>query len=207
MSSSSGQSSGGAAPTMRSLDERLARIEEELVAARREREKVVEGAQMGAATVGDILDAHASKLAARGVDVDERLRALVHFVELATRPEMVSLIETMAERAGDLSQALGQAAEVPNLLATLADSLDEKVTPLATRWSDPGSAAERRSLFTRARNLFRRPSEELGVFGLLGALRDPDVKRAMGLLMAVARELGGELKSRQAALPPASNRD
>ncbi len=50
---------------------------------------------------------------------------------------------------------------------------------------------------TLLKSLGEVPKEpkEVGIFGLLGELRDPDVKRGLGFVIALLRSLGKALKS------------
>ncbi|MEF8790526.1 MAG: DUF1641 domain-containing protein [Haloarculaceae archaeon] len=101
------------------------------------------------------------------------------------------------ERAGTLEE-LAELADAATLLTSAMD--DEMVMRLARTGSSLGEVADTAAEPETARGIQRlldavgeaggEPPEPVGAVGLLGALRDPEVKRGMGFLVALARGLG-----------------
>lgn len=113
--------------------------------------------------------------------------------------EIESALETLVrlERAGTLEE-LADVADAATLLTAALD--DEMVMRLARTGSSLGEVAETASEPETARGvqtLLRAVGEAndgvhepAGAMGLVRSLRDPDVRRGMGFLLAVAREIG-----------------
>jgi uncharacterized protein YjgD (DUF1641 family) len=101
------------------------------------------------------------------------------------------------ERAGTLEE-LAELADAATLVTSAMD--DEMVMRLARTGSSLGEVADTAAEPETARGIQRlldavgeaggEPPEPVGAVGLLGALRDPEVKRGMGFLVALARGLG-----------------
>ncbi|WP_251941668.1 DUF1641 domain-containing protein [Salinibacter ruber] len=117
------------------------------------------------ATVVDILDAEYARAAAQGYDPERTLR----------------------QAFGALSRlgTLFQTDEFEALLhsGVLDPEALEAVGSLGSALVDTQKEAQRGDT----------PSQ--GVFGLLGALRDPDVQRAVGFITTFAKKFGGNLRS------------
>jgi uncharacterized protein YjgD (DUF1641 family) len=135
---------------------------------------------------------------------------------LATR-ETVSLAETVGAEGEDLAAGLATLARLQREgtlddLAELGDAAslataaldDEMVTTLARTGGSLGELADTAAdpetvqgmqTLLRAVGDASDPdaAEPVGALGLVGALRDPEVKRGMGFLLAVARATGREL--------------
>ncbi|MFB6185011.1 MAG: DUF1641 domain-containing protein [Haloarculaceae archaeon] len=134
----------------------------------------------------------------------------------AATDDLAKLGESTGENAADLADAiegmarLQRSGTLDDLLA-LADAValgsaaldDEMVTQLAATGSRLGELADvaadddvADTLETLLEALGEAGDEEpttVGALGLLGALRDPEVKRGMGFLVAVARALGRDV--------------
>ena len=131
---------------------------------------------------------------------------------LAT-PETARLAASVGENAEDLEGALETLVRLERVgtldeLAELADAAtlltaaldDEMVVRLARTGSSLGEVADTAAEPETAQGIKRlldavgeaggEPPEEVGAIGLVRALRDPEVKRGMGFLVALARGLG-----------------
>lgn len=107
------------------------------------------------------------------------------------------------ERAGTLDE-LADLADATTLLTSAMD--DEMVMRLARTGSSLGEVAETagdpdtvRGVETMLRavgDAGGEPPEQLGTLGLLKSLRDPEVQRGMGFMVALARGIGGDLDQR-----------
>jgi len=101
------------------------------------------------------------------------------------------------ERAGTLAE-LAELADAVTLLTAALD--DEMVVRLARTGCSLGEMADTAAEPETARGIQRllaavgeaggEPPEEVGAVGLVRALRDPEVRRGMGFLLALARGLG-----------------
>jgi hypothetical protein len=148
------------------------------------------------AALVDSFDDAAAQLSTRGVDVDERLRAALSLAERLTAPETVRAVEL----------ALTLAQQLPGFVAAAVDSFDDTAARLGERGIDvdartrgalstlegltsPAMIAATHALLEAE----REPPARIGMFGLLGALRNPDVQRALGLAVRVAERVGAAL--------------
>jgi uncharacterized protein YjgD (DUF1641 family) len=118
------------------------------------------------ATVTDIVDGVIDRLAARGIDVDDRMRALLRAADHLTSPRALDALASVLS-----SEILAhQTTEVIGRMGRAIVSAEHEARPV-------------------------------GMWGLLRALRDPEIQRAAGFLIAMARRFGEELES-VPQLPP-----
>jgi uncharacterized protein YjgD (DUF1641 family) len=113
--------------------------------------------------------------------------------------DLEGALETLVrlERAGTLEE-LAELADAATLLTAALD--DEMVVRLARTGSSLGEVADTAAEPDTVRGIQRlldavgeaggEPPEAVGAVGLVRALRDPEVKRGMGFLVALARGLG-----------------
>ena len=118
------------------------------------------------ATVTDIVDGLIERLAARGIDVDDRMRALLRAADQLTSPRALDALASVLS----------------------SEILAHQTTEVIGRMGRAIVTAEHES----------RP---VGAWGLVRALRDPEIQRAAGFLIAMARRFGEELES-VPQLPP-----
>ncbi|MFT4624610.1 MAG: hypothetical protein ACI8PZ_003269 [Myxococcota bacterium] len=159
----------------------------------------------------DLLSTSASAAAAAGPDASERQEALAETLAIATEPEVMRSLGQMASQAPRLLAAVDLAAGVEEYAAaafTLADdaavgvgevSLDARVqalTELLVEVSRPEHLAVFRGLLAHTERLGDALSvigsepRPLGPLALYRAMRETEVQRALGLVVAVARRLG-----------------
>ena len=112
------------------------------------------------ATLADVFDGLVERLAARGIDVDDRMRALLRAADHLTSPRALDALASVLS----------------------SEILAHQTTEVVGRMGRAIVTAEHEA----------RP---LGIWGLLRALRDPEVQRAAGFLVAMARRFGEELES------------
>jgi uncharacterized protein YjgD (DUF1641 family) len=208
---------------MERLDLRLARLEDAVARL----DGLARGAPALVATVADVVDGIAARLGDRGVDMDERVRAVTRLTERVTSAASLHAIEALVDRLGTFESALRLADHVPGSIATITDIVDE----LAARLADEGTDVDARvqtavrllerltaprtsaaletlldsgALDERALGALARLAEALGAagetaapavgaWGAFRALGDPDIQRALGFLLAIAKELGRAL--------------
>ncbi|MGN6106192.1 MAG: DUF1641 domain-containing protein [Kofleriaceae bacterium] len=118
------------------------------------------------ATVTDIADGVVERLRARGIDIDDRMRALLRAMDHLTSPRALDALASML------------ASEI----------MAHQTTEVIGRVGRAIVAAD-------------REAKPVGMWGLWRALRDPEIQRAAGFLVAMARRFGEELESAP-QLPP-----
>ncbi len=128
-------------------------------------------AQPAVAIVVDSADELVRRASDRGINVDARLRATLHLVERVTAPESMRMLNMLLDRLPMLEQAMLAADRLPGAVAIGVDSLDELMR-------EAKAAA---------------PPAPLGLFGMLRALRDPDVQRTVGVILRGAARVGRTL--------------
>lgn len=77
------------------------------------------------ATGTDIVDEQVARSADRGVQFDQRLDGLGDLLERLSRPETLTAIATLLDSLPQLVEMLRVAQQLPNLLATLGDVVDD----------------------------------------------------------------------------------
>lgn len=112
------------------------------------------------ATVTDIVDGLVARLGARGIDVDDRMRALVRAMDHLTSPRALDALASMLS----------------------SEIMAHQTTEVIGRMGRAIVAAEHQA-------------EPVGMWGLWRALRDPEIQRAAGFLVAMARRFGEELEA------------
>ncbi|WP_255198704.1 DUF1641 domain-containing protein [Halorarius litoreus] len=169
--------------------------------------------------VNDLLDTTSLATAALDdrmvMELAETSSLLAESADGLATPETVQLAGSLGENAADLDAALGTLVRLQQTgtldeLAQLADGLtlataaldDEMVQSLARTGSRLGEVVDTAAEPETARGLQRALSavgaaeregaEPLGAVGLVRALRDEEVRRGMGFLVALARGLGHE---------------
>lgn len=110
------------------------------------------------ATTVDVIDGLVERLAARGVNVDERMRALLQAADYLTSPRALDALASVLA----------------------SDLMAHQTTEVVGRMGRAIVAAEHQA-------------QPVGAWGLLRALRDPEIQRAAGFLIAMARRFGAEL--------------
>ena len=137
----------------------------------------------------DSADDHIRILNEGPVGISERMDTLLRLIDELTKPAMASRIEDLLEISDQL----------PGLIAMGVDSVDQFMSVHGQDISDALSFLDQENLlflknagdaFTRAQE---QPTEKMGLFGLMRALRDPDRQQAIGFLMNVLKNLGKTL--------------
>lgn len=147
------------------VDDRLLAVIERLDRRVAQLEAALSGLERGTAqipaivaTTVDVLDGVVARLAARGVDVDDRLRAVLQAADHLTSPRALDALASVLA----------------------SDIMAHQTTEVIGRMGRAIVTAEHEA----------RP---VGAWGLLRALRDPEIQRAAGFLIAMARRFGEEL--------------
>lgn len=171
-----------------------------------------------AAMMGDIADETVRQAAARGVNIEERLKAALTIAEKLTAPEMVAKLDQllalaeqapmMAAMVGDMvddmaarldvqarlnaSLSLADKATQPETLTQLSEMF-EVLLEAETSMLNP-DAVRTVGLMAQAMVAARQaPPTRVGLLGMLRALGDPDIQRAMGFLMEMGKQFSKEL--------------
>lgn len=127
------------------------------------------------ATATDVMDSLAARAQESGVDLDERLRVLVRVSERLTAPDALETLEAALDQMHGLRSLLRSGVLDPAPVAMIAKAgraLAEAGTGEAPR---------------------------VGALGALRAMGDPEVQRALGFLLTVARLFGASLGERTVA--------
>ncbi|RMD69021.1 MAG: DUF1641 domain-containing protein [Bacteroidetes bacterium] len=136
------------------------------------------------AMLGDMADDAVRQAAQQGIDMDARLRNGLRALERLTADTTIEQLDsllTLAERA-------------PGIIAMTADIADEAMAKAQAEGLDPQSVGEMLKQTTVALSKARQaPPKKVGLFGLMGALKDPDRQKALGFLMNFLKELGKTL--------------
>ncbi len=170
-----------------------------------------------AAMTADIMDGAYRQAAQNGVDIDARMRAGLEIAEKLTSPDMVA----------KLNSAIDIANQGPGLAAMAVDVIDDAYQQAVVHGTDPEQLI-RQSVMVVSRlaellesgevnNLLdsgiiapeavtvigstaqaliesrAEPPQKVGLFGMLTAMRDPDMQRAIGFLMSFGKQFGQKL--------------
>lgn len=173
--------------------------------------------------VNDLLDATAVATSAMDDEMVQSLSGTGTNLAMAAdgmaTEETVRLGETVGENADELAEGVEKVAELQRT-GTLDDLLemtelvsllrgaadDEMIMSLASTGTRVGELADTATDEDVARGLddvltalgeaSSEEPEELGVFGLMKATRDRDVKAGLGVIIALARALGKQTRER-----------
>lgn len=97
-------------------------------------------AENGVAALTDTFDDAVGRLAKSGIDVDDRGRHSLMLLEKLTRPEVLTALGQIVERAELLEPLTEFAIHGPNALAALVDTFDEEVARAAEKGVDVDAA-------------------------------------------------------------------
>lgn len=199
---------------LESIEERLARLEPVL--------DTVAQAPAFAASAVDVVDDYSGRLRDRGVDPEVRLGRLLQLAEQLTEdrtmaalegalafahdaPGLASMaVDVLDEQAGrlrddgiDPGHALANGAHTALQFASLVGT--REVHALKTILASEALAPEAVAVVSAAAQALvechGRERKRIGVFGLMAALRDPDVQRALDFLLGVGRRFGAALEA------------
>jgi uncharacterized protein YjgD (DUF1641 family) len=128
-----------------------------------------------------MVEAFMSQAEADGIDVFARGFQGAALLEKASRPEMLELVDGLLDQ-GDTLRRLLEVTATPDFQRLVDGGLLDAAV-IATAGSATTALVETRKL----------GFEPVGLFGTLGKLGDPDVKKAMGFLFALAKRFGAAL--------------
>ena len=160
------------------------------------------------AMVADMFDEHVRTAAQEGLDVESRIKGALQLAIQLTDPGTLSSLQSV----------LSVATQAPGFIAMATDIVDEQtkgedinarisgLLSLGDRMTDPCTTGAMEDILSPgAVNTVGMLSKALaeqreqgidpvGPVGLMRKLRDPDIKRAVGFLLGVAKSIGQELK-------------
>jgi uncharacterized protein YjgD (DUF1641 family) len=164
--------------------------------------------------VGDVADEAYRTAANAGINLEERARSGLDLLVQLTAPPMVHQLQqllTLAEQLPGLLAMTGDVIDDAYRSATNAgidlENMVKQGGIAAQRLSDLMRSAEFTALMNsgmldpKAVRLLgsaatalvtsqEKHPQQIGPLGLLGALRDPDIQKALGFFMAFAKEFG-----------------
>ncbi|MFP4632553.1 MAG: DUF1641 domain-containing protein [Halobacteriales archaeon] len=130
-----------------------------------------------------------------GQRIDEQIArhddALADALDTVARLQRQGTLDELAA-VGDAVAMMGDALDddMVTSVASTAGSLGE----VADEAADPGVRDGLAGTIRAMGTAFDEEPREVGVFGMLRALRDPDVKRSLGFALTLARAMGEELE-------------
>lgn len=138
-----------------------------------------------------VVEGFMSQAEAQGIDVFDRGFKGAAILEKASRPENLALVDDLLDKAADLAPLLDKAADAAPLLAVIGTPEFHKLLDSGLLDASVlGTAGSATTALVETRKAGFAP---VGLFGTLGKLGDPDVKKAMGFVFALAKRFGAQL--------------
>gem|GEM_PF-2492619 len=177
------------------------------------------------AAMADVADEEVRRLANQGVDADARLKKVFHLLLELTREDTLERLEEVVKLARDLPGMMAAGVDVLDVEAGRLrdDGIDpmlavtngaraamefgvavgpREVRSLKAILASDALAPEAIEVVSSAANALvatrSRGCRPMGAFALLGALRDPQIQKALGFLVEVGRSFGASMEK-----PPA----
>ncbi len=167
------------------IESKLDSLETRLAALERSNEKLGEAThalpQLAAVAV-DSFDGWVETLTARGIDIDKHGRAALTALERLTSPAAIAMLRDVLDHTEELHNLLKSGVLDPSALRVVGEV---------------GAALA---------EISKTAPPSAGAWDALRATRDPDVKRALGFVLALAKRFGESLGSERLALPAGSER-
>lgn len=130
----------------------------------------------------DSLDEGISKLNQGPIKLDDRIKGVMNLMGKMSDPRMVERIDGL----------IAFSEQVPGLVAMTMDSVDEIVKKnLQLNSKNIDLIKNLAEALNEAQN--EPPAKVGGIFGLLGALKDPGRQKALGFVMNILKNLGNKL--------------
>ncbi len=139
--------------------------------------KALDQAPATLAMLVDIGDGWASRLAAKGVDIDRRLSLFAEAAERLTSPEALTLLNQLLQHVGELQGLLSSGILEPGPVR-MVGQMGRALASTAASENTP-----------------------LGAFGAIRAISDPRIQQAIGFLVRFGKLLGQELGHPHSAAP------
>ena len=172
------------------------------------------------AMMGDMVDETVRRAASNGVDIEARLRAGLTMAEKLTAPEMMAKLDqllAMADQAPGMIAMMGdivdesirragesginieamvrQGARAGAKFSALMES-EEFDALMESGILDPEAVASVGKVGRALIASQQQPLEPVGLFGLLSAMRDPNMQRALGFLATFGAEFGKQINNK-----------
>lgn len=133
------------------------------------------------AMTGDIVDGALHDAAALGVDLNARLSSGLHLLNRLTDPKMTAQLE----------QLMDMADQAPGFIAMAGDIVDDSMgSAMASGFDLQETFATLGTLGKAITEAQKQPIKPVGALGMVKAMGDPNVQRAMGMLMNIAQQIG-----------------
>lgn len=133
----------------------------------------------------DIVDETYHKMNSQGINLEQRLQAVLNLANQLTAPQRLEQFENLIKLAD----------QAPGLIAMVTDILDEEVQK-ANDIDVPALLNLAKQLSTAVSKSQEIPPTKVGgIFSMLRTMRDPDRQRAIGLIMNIVKAWGKEIKA------------
>ncbi|HZG85353.1 DUF1641 domain-containing protein [Paenibacillus sp.] len=145
----------------------------------------------------------ADELAQKAADGADALGSLVELLQEAHRAGLLDAANGLLKARSEVAQIAIEQLNQPNMHQTIKNAMGAvgflgRIPAEETSRMLEGVS---RGL-TRVAEQRERGTKPLGLLGLLGAMRDPDVQAALGAALAFARGFGEALRQRPEPSPP-----
>lgn len=130
----------------------------------------------------DSVDEGLAKMNAGSVKLDDRINGVVKLVEKLSDPKMIERVDSL----------IAFSDQVPGLVAMTMDSVDDLIKK---NLKENAKSIDLIKNLSQALNEAQNepPAKVGGLFGLLGALKDPGRQKALGFLMNILKNLGNKI--------------
>lgn len=170
--------------TLIAIDRLLARLDTVEEAVKGLEQTMQQGPGM-IAMVADMADETYREADAAGISIETRLRNALTIAEKLTTTEMVQKLDDLIAFSNQL----------PGLVAMTVDTVDEGMRAARKNGLEPEAMVAWASQFGIAmREAQSEPTPQLGLFGLIRALNDPDRQKALGFSLNFLKSLGKQMK-------------
>ena len=137
--------------------------------------------------VTDITDEAIYHASEQGIDIESRLKSALFVANKLTEPEMVEKLDGL----------LKLSKQAPGLAAMTVDIIDETMASSAmsnvARMLDPEVLATVGKVGVALTEAQNQPIEQRNVWGLLKAMKDPELQNAIGFLINFGKNFGKQL--------------
>ena len=133
--------------------------------------------------MADMVDDSYQQAADRGVDIEARLKTAVDLAEKLTAPDMSDRVDKL----------MGLMDQAPGLVAMFVDVLDEEIGKATEGILDPQALRVVAQAGHALAETQAAPPQKVGLWGMMRAMRDPEMKRTLGFAITFAKKFGQKM--------------